>query len=115
MSQNNNPRRDNKPDGKRPKANIWVTLIISVAIILIISSVYNAIVNSQYNQTSYTDFLNAWESGQLDQVELQYDRIIYMTKEEAAKPANQQKACFTGLPSGNILELANQLDAAGWK
>ena len=115
MNQNNHPRRDNKPDGKRPKGNIWITLIISLAIILIISSVYNAIVSSQYQQTSYTDFLSAWEGGQLSEVELQYDRVIYMTKEEAAKPANQQKACYTGLPNGNILELANQLDAAGIK
>ena len=115
MSQNKDPRRDNKPDSKRPKGSIWVTLIISVAIILIISSVYNAIVSGQYQQTSYTDFLDAWEQGQLNEVELNYDRIIYMTKEEAAKPANQQKACYTGLPNGNILELANQLDAAGIK
>ncbi len=105
----------NKNGGKRPKGSIWITLIISVAIILIISSIYNAIVSGQYQQTSYTDFLNAWEGSQLVEVELQYDRVVYLTKEESAKPASQQKACFTGLPNGNILELANALDADGVK
>ncbi len=113
MENNNRSGKDNKSGNKRPKGNIWVALIISVVIILIISTVYNAISNSQYTQTTFTDFQDAWKSGQLVEVELQYDRIIYLTKEEAAKPAGQQKACFTGLPNGNILDLAAQLDADG--
>ena len=37
-----------------------------------------------------------------------------MTKEEAKKPAAQQKACYTGLPSGgNTMELAEELDNMG--
>ena len=39
-SRNDSQNRNNKPDGsKRPKSSIWVTLIISVAIVLIISMV----------------------------------------------------------------------------
>jgi cell division protease FtsH len=38
-----------------------------------------------------------------------------MTKEEAAKNPSQQRACFTGLPSGNILELADELVDSGVK
>ena len=109
MDKNNNK----KPDGKRPKGGIWLPLIVSAAVILIISSVYNAISNSQYTQTTYTDFMNAWENDQLVEVEINYDRVIYLTKEESAKPAGQQKACFTGLPNGNAMELANALYADG--
>ena len=111
QNRNNPPKNDSK--GKRPKANVWVTLIITVAIILIISAVYNAIVKSQYTETTYSQFMDAWESGQLHEVELHYDRVYYLTKEEAEKPAGQQKACYTGLPNGDILALAEKLDAQG--
>ena len=116
MEQNNNNR--NKPpqgNDKRPRGNIWIALIITVAIILIITGLYRAITNSQYTETTFSDFQQAKESGQLSEVKIHYDRIIYLTKEEAAKPAAQQKACFTGLPSGNILGLAEELDTLGVK
>jgi len=116
MDQNRNPPNQNgKPDGKGRKPNFLVTLIITVAIVLILSAVYNFIVSSQYEQTTYTEFLDAWEAGQLAEVEIQYDRVIYLTKEEAAKPMGQQTACYTGLPNGDILGLANALDADGVK
>jgi len=112
-----NKPTDPKPNGKsgenKKPRNIWVTLIITVAIVLMISWVYNAVVKSQYTETSYSDFLNAVANGELKEVEFHFDRVYYLTHEEAAKPANQQKACFTGLPSGNVMALAEQLNAAG--
>ena len=117
MEQNPNKPQNNgkKPDNeKRPKGNIWVCLIIAIAVVLLIGTVYNAIVGSQYTQTTYSDFLEAMESGNLAEVQLQYDRILYLTKEEAAKPAGEQKACYTGLPAGgDKMELAAKLDAMG--
>ena len=110
----NNNKNRNSGDEKKPR-NIWVTLIITVAIILIISWVYNAVVDSQYTETTYSDFLNAMENGELSEVELYYDRVYYLTKEEAAKPAAQQQACFTGLPSGNVMDLAVELNEMGVK
>ena len=117
MEQNQNPSPNKKPgDDKRPKSNMWVTLIVTVAIVLLISSLYNAIVGSQYTKKTYSDFLQAMENGELAEVELQVDRIVYMTKEEAEKKASEQKACFTGLPSGgDTMALAAQLDAMGVK
>ena len=112
MEPNRNDK--NKPGEKRPKGNIWLALVIAIAVVILISTVYNAIVNSQYTQTTYSDFLEAKNNNQLVEVELQADRILYMTKEEAAKPASQQKAFYTGLPSGgDTMELAAELDAAG--
>ena len=115
-SKNNDPknRNNNSGDGKRPKGSIWLALIITVALVLIISTVYNMVVNSQYTQTTYSDFLAVMEQGELVEVELQYDRILYLTKEEAAKPASQQKAFYTGLPSGgDKMALAKQLHDMG--
>ncbi len=102
-----------KPDGKRPKSNILITIMITVAIILIISTIYNAISRSQYTQTTFSDFMADAKKDNLAEVEIRYDRVLYMTKTEAAKPAAQQKACFTGLPNGDALALARELDAMG--
>ena len=108
-----NPK-DPKSGDKRPKISIVVALIVTVVIVLLISYVYNTIADSQYTQTNYNDFLKAMESNSLSQVELRSDRIVYLTKEEAAKPASQQKTFYTGLPTGgNTMELAQQLDTMG--
>ena len=111
-NQNNNPKNNEK----KPKGSIWVTLIITVVLILLINAVFNAVRNSQYTRTTLSDFLDAKENSQLTEVELQYDRILYLTKEEAAKPAVEQKAFFTGIPLGSDLySLAVELRAAGVK
>ena len=108
---NNNKQPPKKPEGKKPK--IWVLLIVTAAIVLLISTVYNAMVNGQYTQTTFTEFMAEVEAGNLSEVEIRHDRVIYLTKDQAAKPARQQKACYTGLPYGDILELAEKLDAPG--
>ena len=112
------PNRNDAPNkggdsqnNKRPRSNIWATLIISVAIVLIISLVYTAVSNSQYTKATYDEFLEAMESGQLAEVELHSDRIFYLTKEEAAKEPSQQKVSVTGLPFGDALALADKLAA----
>ena len=113
-SQNN--RNNNDSQNKKPKGNLFLTLIITVAVVILISTLYTTISKSKYKETDYNAFLNAIETDTLAEVEFRVDRIIYMTKEEAAKPAAQQKACYTGLPSGgNTMELAEKLDAMGIK
>ena len=92
----NDPQKPNKPKG-----NYMTALMIALVLVLLFSWISNTIKSSQYNQTTYSDFVAARDAGQLAEVEIQSDRIIYMTKEEAAKSPSQQKACFTGLPSGS--------------
>ena len=108
-------KQNNQPgDGKKPKPSIWITLLLTVGIVLLISSVFSAISGSQYNETTYSEFKTAMDNGQLAEVEIQADRILYLTKEEAAKPANQQKASYTGLPTGaDTLALSDTLHAMG--
>ena len=103
-----------QPEGKRPRSNMLVALVATLALVLVFSWVYNAVAESKYTKTTYSEFLKAKEEGQLHEVEFHSDRIYYMTKEEAAKPAKDQKACYTGLPSGgDIMELSNALYAEG--
>ena len=110
---NKNPRKDGD---KEPKGGLWIKLMIAVAAVFLISSIYNMVSDSQYNQTTWSHFREAMAQNQIVEVELQYDRIIYLTKEEAEKPASAQKACYTGLPSGaDTMALADALIAQGAK
>ena len=112
----NNPNKNPGDNSKKNKPSIWVLLLLTVAIILIISAVVKFITDSQYSQKDYSHFLETMRSGQLAEVELRYDRILYLTKEEAAKEPSQQKACYTGLPSGgDTMALAKELDSMGVK
>ena len=113
-----NPERNNPPSGgnggdKQPKSNAWVAITIAIVVVLLFSTVYNSVSNSQYNQTSYTDFVSAKDAGQIVEAEIHSDRIIYMTKAELEKPPAEQRASFTGLPSGNIMALADELVEKG--
>ena len=114
MDPNRNQKPNNSGDEKRPKGNIWVALVITVAIILLFSTIFNYVSRSQYTEATYSDFLKAMETGNLTEVEIRVDRIVYLTREEAEKPAGTQKAFFTGLPSGgDTMALAKQLDDMG--
>ena len=116
MDQHNN-HNNNQPQNndKKPKGSIWLPLIITLAIVLLISGIYNMVSKSQYTETTYTEFRQAMDSGNLAEVEMRYDRIIYMTKEEAEKPAAERKAFYTGLASGDALALMEELYQMGFK
>ena len=109
MDQKNN-QPPQKPDGKRPKGSIWLAIMVSAALILLISTVWNYVRNSNITQTNFSQFMEEAEKNNLAEVEIHHDRVLYLTKEEAAKPAAQQKPCYTGLPTGDILDLARELD-----
>ncbi len=110
----NNHNKNDRPsgDGKRPKG-LWFALIATIAVILVVSSLFSAIKGSQFTATTYSDFLAEIKADNLSEVEFNYDRVVYMTKEAAALPPAQQKACVTGLPAGDVMTLAEELDAMG--
>ena len=119
MEQDRNNSNRNRPDGNsggdsKPKNRLVITLLITVMVVLLVTSIYNMVVDSQYTETSYSDFLEAKATGNLSEVEINYDRIVYLTKEEAAKDAADQKACYTGLPvGGDAMVLATELYSEG--
>ncbi len=115
MDQNRNNDQNKRPEGDRPKNSYVTPLVIALVLVLVFSWVMNAVKSSQYTETNWNDFSEARRAGQLAEVEIHIDRVIYMTKEEAAKEPGQQKASFTGLPSGDIMSLADELEAQGVK
>ena len=112
---NNTPNKPPQDGDKRPKNSLWITLLITVGIVLLIAGIYNMISDGQYQETTYDQFRTDMLAGNLEEVELESNRIIYLTREEAAKPASQQQAYFTGLPAGDHLGLAEELAAGGVK
>ena len=115
-SESQNPKNQKGPMDNFPKGSIWTALIITLALVLLISWVYNSISGSQYTETSVSEFLEAINDNNLAEVDFRYDRVVYLTKDEAAKPASMQKACYTGLPSGgDYLVLAQRLESMGVK
>ena len=109
----NDHNKNKRPEGDRPKSNFFTPLMIALVLVLVFSWIMNTVEKSQYNETRWDEFVAAKNAGQLSEVEIQADRILYMTKEESEKDPSQQKACYTGLPSGNVMELANELEAMG--
>ena len=110
----NNKKPGNPGEKRKPK---WLlALIVAVGAVILIGMIYNAINDSQYTKTTFSDFLDAKNAGQLAEVEIRSDRIVYLTKEEAAKDPALQKACFTGLPTGtDTMALLSELHDAGVK
>ena len=113
---NSSKNNNNNPDGKKPRSRVLTMLLIAIAVALLISGIYNSINDSKYELTTFSDFLTEMEAGNLAEVEIHSDRIYYMTKDEAAKPADEQQACYTGLPAGDhmqLLERLHEMDVVG--
>ena len=108
------PAKNPQGDGKRPK-NIWIPLIISAVILLLSTGIYSMIMAGKYKEVSYSEFLTEFSQNNLSEVTIQDDRVIYITREDADKPAAQQQAYFTGLPDGDAQALAERLHAQGVK
>ena len=113
-SESQHPKNPKKPMDNMPRGGVWTALIITLALVLLISWIYSSVSGSQYTETSVSEFLEAIDEDNLAEVEFRYDRVIYLTKTEAKKPASQQKACYTGLPSGgDYLVLSQRLEDMG--
>lgn len=111
-----NDPNNQKPGGNRPKGSYFTPLMIALILVLLFSWVMNTIEKSQYTETTWSDFIAAKDAGLLAEVEIRYDRILYMTKEESQKDPSRQKACFTGVPAGgDLMALATELEAKGAK
>ncbi len=118
MEANPNEKSPNnkKPDDKKPKARFLPMLVIALALVLLVTGIYRSISNSQYKEMTFSQFKADMDSDNIAEALVKYDRIIYLTKEEAAKPAKEQQAYYAGLPSGSDkLELAEKLYDMGVK
>ena len=116
MRMNNNqkpPQDGKKPEAGKPRNGLWSALIITLILVVLFSWIMSAVEKSQYVEKSFSDFKSAMAKNELAEVEFRADRVLYLTKEEAAKDASRQKACFTGLPRGDAMKLSEELVEMG--
>ena len=113
----NDPNKNNpgqQPENGKPKSGGWFTLTILLLIALAVSSIFNTVSESQYDEKNWTDFRAEMTAGTLHEVEIDNDKIVYLTKEEAAKPAKEQRACYARIPGTlDLIPLANELADMG--
>ena len=113
----NDPNQNGQsPEGGKPKTSGWAALTIALLVALVFGGIFNTVSESQYNEKTWTDFRTEMSAGTLSEVVLSGDRVIYLTAEEAAKPAKEQKACYARTPGTlDLIPLANELADMGVK
>ena len=111
----NDPSQNGQsPEGGKPKTSGWAALTIALLIALAFGGIFNTVSESQYDEKTWTDFRTEMSAGTLSEVVLSGDRVIYLTAEEAAKPAKEQKACYARTPGTlDLIPLANELADMG--
>lgn len=114
MDKNNDPKKNPQGSEKKPRG-IGTALLITIVIVIAISFIYNMVSSSQYKKVTYSQFLEDKDNGNIVEIDIYADRVEYFTKEEMEKHSSARKAHYTGLPYGNAMELANELDAMGVK
>ncbi|MBQ7523865.1 MAG: ATP-dependent zinc metalloprotease FtsH [Oscillospiraceae bacterium] len=117
MAQNNQKKPQN--DQQAPNVRRIITiLIISLAIALAFNAITNAVTSQFQTETTYNEFEQLLEKGELTAVEIFGDRIVFTTREQQ-KFNEQQKSgriaySYTALlGSYSIPELKAKLDEAG--
>ena len=60
----NDPGNNRKPnDPQPPKHGRLAPILLALAVVLLISGIYNMVSKSKYQETTYSDFVSARESG----------------------------------------------------
>ncbi len=98
QQRNPNPNGPNKNGGNTPpKPKIFPLIVTGLIIFLMMNLIAGWISNSSLEKKTYSEFLDYLQAGQIAEVEFTGDRIIFLTKEEAAKDERLQINYYTGL------------------
>ena len=110
----NDPNQNQPPEGGKPKSSGWIALAIALVIALAVGSVFNTVSESQYDEKNWTEFRAEMTAGNLNEVVIAGEKLLYLTNEEAAKPAKEQRACYARIPGTlDLIPLANELADMG--
>ena len=111
----NDPKRkppQEDPDGKRTK-NIITMIVVALVFTIVINLVYTSITNASLQQITYTEFCDMAAAKEIKEVEIQSDRLLILTYEEAEQDLTQQTVYYTGKPNTDELSLTEDLQAKG--
>ena len=112
----NRPGREpqNDPDHSKRTKSILTMVVVALVFTVIINLVYTSIANSYLQQITNTEFFELLESGQVQAVDIDTDRFLILTKEEAQKPSGKQIIYYTGRAADwDYSALDAEMDARG--
>ena len=58
----NNKSNNNRLGENKPRGNIWFTLLMAAGIVFLIVLIYNSILSSKFQETTFSDFLVKMEN-----------------------------------------------------
>jgi cell division protease FtsH len=113
---NRDPKRssgsNNKNDENRPKFNTILPIaILAVVFVVLINFLYSSYAASRMEEIKYNEFKEMLAADEIQEVELQSDRLLILTKEEAEKSESEQIILYTGLLDDE--DLISDLEASG--
>ncbi|MBQ7566800.1 MAG: ATP-dependent metallopeptidase FtsH/Yme1/Tma family protein, partial [Oscillospiraceae bacterium] len=112
---NDNNKNKKEPEKKQGRT-ILLVLLAALILTIVINTVYSSLSNALRTEIEYSTFLDMLESDEIDEVRFHEDRIMILTKEEAAKEPTVQQIYYTGMIANVTLnDLTAQLDAHGVK
>ena len=106
----------NEPDHSKRTKSILIMVVVALAFTIIINLVYTSIANSYLKQITFTEFQTLLDEGKVDSVDIDTDRFLILTKEEAEKPDAKQIIYYTGRPTSmDLWPLMEEMSEKGVK
>ena len=106
----------NEPDHSKRTKSILIMVVVALAFTIIINLVYTSIANSYLKQITFTEFQTLLDGGKVDSVDIDTDRFLILTKEEAEKPEAKQIIYYTGRPTSmDLWPLMEEMTEKGIK
>ena len=106
----------NEPDHSKRTKSILIMVVVALAFTIIINLVYTSIANSYLKQITFTEFQTLLGEGKVDSVDIDTDRFLILTKEEAQKPEAKQIIYYTGRPTSmDLWPLMEEMTEKGVK
>ena len=118
---NNDPKNKKPQNGKpqggddgRQARRIVILMVAALVATLLINTLYTSIANSYLSEITYNEFQALLDGDKVAELEFQSDRMVVLTRDEAKKPAAQQRLYYTGyIPNVSNDALKAQLEAQG--
>ncbi len=115
MNHNDNKKPNHPPEGgdKQPRT-IFTLILIALVFTILINALYESIADAQFSQITYDEFLTMIDEDNVEAVEIQSDRILILSREEARKDGRSQIINYTGRISNlDLSGVVAQLKAQG--
>ena len=108
MNKNNNQKNS---DGKGPSLRtILPIILVALILTIVINGIISMVSDSYLEQITWSEFMDLVDRDEIDSLEVQDDRILILTREQAAKDLTDQQIFYTGLiPNTELTALVDEL------